>query len=569
MDAKALYMTKPWLKFYPEGVPAEVKIPDGSIPEMFDRVSDKYTNKTALFFYGKKINYQMLRDHADRFATALVNLGITKGDRVALFLLNCPQFVIAYLGILKAGAIVTPISPVYTSQEVKHQIQDSGAQTIICQNILYNNVKKTGVEFKNVILTDIGEYLPAARKILGKSILGKVHREMHVPNPKLMKEDNFHQFQALIQKYQPRPPQIKIEPKNDIASLPYTGGTTGLPKGAILTHYNLIACHAQSMAFWNIFKEGHETIITFLPFYHIYGQVVLMLNALIKGFTSVLLTTPDMDDILSSIEDYQATIFYGVPTVFEYLKEYGKTNRVNWKRLKFIGCGADFLHSSSYMDWEKRTGTSISPGYGMTESCAVSHINPMQRTKMDSFGVPIPNLKAAIINPEGTDFLPPKEVGELIISGPNIMEGYWNRPEETSKAIIEIDGERWLRTGDLVSMDEEGYFYFFDRKRDLIKHKGYSVFAKEVEEVLYGHPQIKAAGVVGVPDPKTGQIVKAYVVLNAEARSKISEEEIIKYCQENLAHYKVPQIIEFRGELPKTDAGKVSRRELREELEES
>jgi long-chain acyl-CoA synthetase len=283
----------------------------------------------------------------------------------------------------------------------------------------------------------------------------------------------------------------------------------------------------------------------------------------------VLFTTPDVDDILSAMERYQASGFYGVPTLFEYLKDYEKTDRVNWKRLKLIACGADTLHESTIKDWERRTGTKILEGYGMTETTAVSHSTPFDRPKAGSFGVPIPGVTAAVVDVEGTEFMPVGEVGELILHGPNIMQGYWKRPEETQASIIEIDGKKWLRTGDLVRMDEEGYFHFFDRKRDLIKYKGYSVFARHVEEVLYKHPQIKAAGVVGVRDPKVGQLIKAYVVLQGDARGKISEEEIIEFCRENLAHYKVPKIIEFRGELPKTDVGKVSRRELREEAEKT
>jgi long-chain acyl-CoA synthetase len=294
-----------------------------------------------------------------------------------------------------------------------------------------------------------------------------------------------------------------------------------------------------------------------------------MLTSLVQGFTLVLFTTPDIDDILSAMERYQASAFYGVPALFEHLKAYEKTDRVDWKRLKLIACGADTLHESTIEAWEKRTGSLIFEGYGMTETTGMSHGSPYHRPKKTSFGVPLPGMIAAIVDHEGTDFLPPGEVGEMILSGPNIMQGYWKREDGTREAIIEIDGKKWLRTGDLVSMDEEGYFHFFDRKRDLIKYKGYSVFARHVEEVLYQHPQIKAAGVVGVPDPKVGNNIKAYVVLESEARGKISEEEIMAFCKERMAFYKVPRIIEFRGELPKTDVGKVSRRELREEAEES
>lgn len=565
---KEAYLSKPWLKYYPKGVPAEVDIPKISIPEFFEQTAEKYAKKAALIFYGRKISYKELKDSIDRFATALADLGVKKGGTVALFLLNCPQYVIAYFATLKLGAKVTPISPVYTSIEVKHQLEDSDAETIVCQDILYDIVEKSGVALKNVIVTSIAEYLPKLKKALGKSALGKVYAEMHVPTPEFIEEAGLIEFQDLIKKYPPKPPQVTIDPQKDLAALPYSGGTTGLPKAAMLTHYNMVAIVHQLKAYMPIFEEGKEVNIAALPFFHIYGQVVVMLTGLVRGFTLVLFTTPDIDDILHAMERYSVSVFNGVPTLFEYLKEYEKTDRVDWKRLKIIGCGADTLHESTVSAWLDRTGAPIQEGYGMTETTAVSHNSPYNRPKTGSFGIPIPNVTAAIIESEGTKFMPVNEVGELIVTGPNIMQGYWKRPQETKDAFIEIDGKKWLKTGDIVRMDEEGYFHFFDRKRDLIKYKGYSVFARHVEEVLYGHPQIKAAGVVGVPDPKVGQLIKAYVVLESEARGRISEEEVMDYCRCNLAHYKVPKIIEFRGELPKTDVGKVSRRELREEGDE-
>jgi long-chain acyl-CoA synthetase len=567
MDIKQAYLSKPWLKHYPEGVPEAPQIPDLSVPGLIDQLADKYANHTALIFYGRRITYSRLKELIHRFATGLADQGVEKGDTVALYLLNCPQYVIAYFAALKLGAKVTPISPVYTSKEVKHQLEDSEAETVICQDILYDNVKRTDVSLARVILTSISEYLPALKKWFGKSTMAKAYGGLHVPSPEEIKEAGLLSFQDLIQKYPPEPPQVDIDPGKDIAVLPYTGGTTGLPKAAVLTHRNMIALQAQILSFWPLFEEGKEVGMAFLPFFHIYGQVVVMLGGLALGSTLVLFTTPDIDEILSAIERYRASAFYGVPTMFEYLKEYEKTDRVNWKRLKLIVCGADTLHESTIEAWERRTGSVIFEGYGMTETTAVSHGSPVHRPKKGSFGVPIPGMKAAIMDHAGTDFVPVGEVGELILNGPNIMQGYWKRPEGTAETFVVLEGEKWLRTGDLVSMDEEGYFHFFDRKRDLIKHKGYSVFARHVEEVLFQHPQIKAAGVVGVPDPKVGNVIKAYVVLESEARGKISEEEIIAFCRKNLAHYKVPQIVEFRGELPKTDVGKVSRRELREEAE--
>lgn len=567
MDIKQAYLSKPWLKYYPAGVPENPNIPEMSVPELIDQLADKYANNTALIFYGKKISYGRLKELIHRFATGLADQGVKKGDTVALYLLNCPQYVIAYFAALKLGAKVTPISPVYTSKEVKHQLEDSDAKTVVCQDILYSNVEKAGVKLDRVVLTSIGEYLPALKKWFGKSAMAKAYGGMHVPTPEQIKEAGLLSFRDLIRRYPPKPPQVTIDPVKDIAVLPYTGGTTGLPKAAILTHRNMIALQVQVLSFWPLFEEGKEVGMAFLPFFHIYGQVVVMLGGLALGSALVLFTTPDIDEILSAIERYRASAFYGVPTMFEYLKEYEKTDRVNWKRLKLIVCGADTLHESTIEAWERRTGSKIFEGYGMTETTAVSHGSPVHRPKKGSFGVPIPGMRAGILDHAGTDWVPVGEVGELILNGPNIMQGYWKRPEGTAETFIEIEGEKWLRTGDLVSMDEEGYFHFFDRKRDLIKHKGYSVFARHVEEVLFQHPQIKAAGVVGVPDPKVGNVIKAYVVLESEARGKISEEEIIGFCRKNLAHYKVPQIVEFRGELPKTDVGKVSRRELREETE--
>jgi len=568
MNPKEFYAAKPWLEHYPESVSDKVDTTPISVPDLLDRMFKKFAKKMALIFYGKKISYAELKELIDRFATALADLGVKRGDTVALYLLNCPQYVIAYYASLEIGAKVTPVSPVYTSHEIKHQLEDSDAMTIVCQDILYDNVEKTGIKLKNVILTSIADYLPALKKMLGKGALGKIYSEMKVPTPQHREQAGLLQFLNLMKKYPPKPPQVMIDPVKDIAALPYTGGTTGLPKAAMLTHANMTSLHAQVKEFWPFFEEGNELVMAFLPFFHIYGQVVVMLGSLSQGFTMVLFTTPDIDDILSAMERYQASAFYGVPTMFEYLKEYEKTDRVNWKRLKLIACGADTLHESTIDAWERRTGTKIFEGYGMTETTAISHGSPIHRPKKGSFGVPLPGMKAAIVQHDGLDYMPVGEVGELILNGPNIMQGYWKREEGTREALIDIDGEKWLRTGDLVSMDEEGYFHFFDRKRDLIKYKGYSVFARHVEEVLFKHPQIKAAGVVGVPDPKVGQFIKAYVVLESEARGKISEEEIINFCKENLAHYKVPKIIEFRGELPKTDVGKVSRRELREESEE-
>jgi len=550
MSAIDTYLAKPWLAHYAPGVPKGIEVEERSVHQAFDEATERAPGRPAVIFYGRTITYRELRDATDRLANALASLGVRKGDRVALYLLNSPQFIIAYFAALKCGATVTPISPVYTSHEVRYQLEDSGARAIVCQDILYEKVQKSGAAVDLAIVTNVNEYLPALKRMFAKKadVGGKVHW-----------------LQDLLKKHPAQPPQVAIEPAKDLAALPYTGGTTGNPKGVMLTHYNLVAAQAMGQAAFSVFEPGKEVILAFLPFFHIYGQVVIMLNGLCQGNLLVLFTSPDTEAILEAMERYRATVFYGVPTLYEYLKDHKDTNKVDWRRLKLVLSGADTLHDSTMKGWARRTGSNIIEGYGLSETCATSHVNPLHRPKSGSFGCPIPGMQAAVMNGETLEFVPPGETGELVLSGPNVMQGYWKRPEETARSFVEKSGVRWMRTGDIVRMDEEGYFHFFDRSKDLIKFKGYSIFAKDVEDVLYGHPQVKAAGVIGVADPAVGQRIKAIVVLQGDARGKVSEDEIKSYCREQLAEYKVPHIVEFRGELPKTDVGKVSRRELREE----
>jgi long-chain acyl-CoA synthetase len=550
MSAIETYLGKPWLAHYPKGVPPTVEVPLKSVAQAFDEATARAPERPAVVFYGRSITYRELREASDRLACALADLGVKKGDRVALYLLNSPQFVIAYFAALKCGATVTPISPVYTSHEVGYQLKDSGARAVICQDILHEKVAKCGVALELVVVTNVNEYLPALKRLFGKKadVPGKVHW-----------------LQDLLKKYPAKPPAVTIDPKRDLAALPYTGGTTGNPKGVMLTHYNLVAAQTMGQNAFPNFEQGKEVILAFLPFFHIYGQVVIMLQGLCQGHLLVLFTSPDTEAILEAMERYGATVFYGVPTLYEYLKDHKDTNKANWRRLKIIVSGADTLHESTTQGWTRRTGSTITEGYGLSETCATSHINPLHRPKAGSFGCPITSMQAAVMDPESFEFVPPNETGELVLCGPNVMQGYWQRPEETARAFVDKGGVRWMRTGDLVRMDDEGYFHFYDRSKDLIKFKGYSIFAKDVEDVLYAHPQVKAAGVIGVPDPAVGQRIKAIVVLQGDARGKLSEDEIKAYCRQSLAEYKVPHIVEFRGELPKTDVGKVSRRELRDE----
>lgn len=563
-NAAPQYLSRPWTRHYQPGVPEAVEVPEQSVVHAFDEATARAPQATAVVFYGRRIRYRELREAADRLASALWRLGLRKGERVALYLVNSPQFIIAYFAVLKCGAVVTPISPVYTSHEVRHQLADSGARMIVCQDILYDKVARSGVALDAVVLTAITEYLPALRRLLATGPLGRLiggapQRAAIAPAPTL------HWLQDLLAAHPAEPPAVAISPKEDLAALPYTGGTTGNPKGVMLTHFNMMAACQASRSLFPGIEPGKEVVLAFLPFFHIYGQVVIMLNGLVQGNLIVLFTTPDTEAILDAIERYRVTLFYGVPTLYEYLRDHKDTAKVNWRRLKLVLSGADTLHESTMKGWAQRTGSNILEGYGMTETCAISHVNPVHRPKTGSFGCPAPNLWAAVADPETLEFVPAGQVGELVVDGPNIMRGYWNRPEENRRAFFERAGHRWMRTGDLVRMDEEGYFHFFDRAKDLIKYKGHSVFAKDVEDVLYAHPDVKAAGVIGVPEPSVGQLIKAIVVLQGDARGRLGEDDIKAWCRQQLAAYKVPHIVEFRGELPKTDVGKVSRRELREE----
>lgn len=552
---------RPWLDSYPEEVPNDLDLPEIPLSDHFDNAFEKFSDRTALIFEGREIKYNHLQEETDKFAAALSELGIEKGDVVGLLVPNSPQFIIAYIGIIKAGAIVTPISPMYSSREIEHQLKDSDASSIVVMDSLFKKLRMTDYELENIIATNIGEYLPTHKRILGK-IFGSIYKKLKIPSPDL--PEHVLEFQNLLENSQSTPLELDINPKEDVAVIAYTGGTTGLPKGAMITHFNITSFSKIYKHFKYYREEGKEVIAGYMPLDHLFGQGSLIFGGLCLGQKIILFTTPDLDDILDAMRKYKVTSFSGAPTVYEMLKDHRKTERVEWKDLKEIVSGADALHEGTREDWKEMTGTEIIEDYGLTESTALLTANLPGYAKEGSLGFPVLCTDVTIADLEEKEFMPPGEVGEIIARGPQIIKGFWNNPEANEENFVELDGKEWLRTGDLGWMDEDGYFYFKDRKKDYIVYKGYSIYTTEVEDVLTSHTKVRSAAVIGVPREEVGEIPKAFAVLETDARGELSEDDIIDYCEENLAHYKVPQMVEFLGEIPKTDAGKVSRKELRE-----
>jgi long-chain acyl-CoA synthetase len=571
IDYGDLYLSRPWKKHYPKGLSADITISSKSLTQIFDEATEKWEDKVAIIFYGKKISYRELRDLADRFANALYGLGTKKGDCVAIALMNCPQFIVGYFGALKAGAIVTPINPISVPREIGRQLRDSNAKTIICQDILYEGVEKSEVKPERIIITRIDEYLPENERYFRERMLKSVYRGIGVPAIRISEKEHVYSFEDLLKKESPYPPDVAFDPKEDVAVLPYTGGTTAIPKAAMLTHYNLVASNMILQTFFSFsflsdknLMAGGEVTAAHLPFHHIMGQLAIMVRGLTQGDQLILFSTPDLEDVLSGIGKYGVTVFFTVPAMLAQMEDYDKTDEIDWTQIKLINCGADILPDRLAKRWGDRIGYTMQQGYGLTETTAAVINTPIGGGKFGSIGVPMINTYAAVIDPQTADFLPGGEIGELIVHCPHVMKGYWERPDETKDAFIELKGKKWYRTGDLVRMDDEGYFFYVERKKDLIKYKGHSIFAREIEEVLIAHPKVKEAAVVGIPDVKVGSRIKAVVVPKLGAQGRLEKEEILSYCKERLTAYKVPKLIEFRKEIPKTNVGKVSRKALRE-----
>jgi len=549
-------MEKPWLKHYDPGVPTSIEYPAVPLFHFLEEAARQFPNVPATIFFNNKLTYGQLDALVNRFANALIGLGVKKGDRVALYMPNCPQFLIGYFGILKAGGVVVATNPLYAEREVEFQLNDAGVETVLVLSRFYGLLKKVQprTRIKNVIVTNIKEYFPPVLRLL--FTLAKEKKEGH--HAEIQPGDStLNQFLANAPATKPNVP---VAP-DDIALFQYTGGTTGTSKGAISTHAALVANTLQIRAWLGKYKMGGECYMGALPLFHVYGMVACMNSAISTASSIVLVPQFKVDEVLPLINKYKPSLFPGVPTMYVAINNHPEVGKYDLRSIRACISGAAPLPVSVKLKFEEISGGKLVEGYGLSEAPTATHCNPLNGVnKPGSIGLPLPDVECKIMDIEtGEKEMPVGEIGELCIRAPQVMKGYWNKPEETARALR----NGWLYTGDIAKMDEEGYFYIVDRKKDMIIVGGFNVYPRDVEEVLYKHPKVKEAAVVGIPDPYRGETVKAYVVLKPGETA--TTDEIIAYCKENMAKFKVPSAVEFRDQLPKTMVGKILRRVLLEE----
>lgn len=551
-------MLNPWLAHYEPGIPPTLEYPALPLHGLLEQTAARYPQRTATIFFGAQLSYRALDAAANRFAHALLSFGLKRGDRVALMLPNCPQFLIAFYGTLKAGGVVTAVNPLYTPRELEHQLNDAGVETLVTLTKFYPTVEavRAKTALQRVIVTNIKESFPAALRLL--FTLFKERKEGHRVRLRGVAA-TYWLRDVLSAQRTANGPGITVDP-GDTALLQYTGGTTGTPKGAMLKHAGLVANTLQIRAWLSDFQDAAETMLLALPLFHIFGMGACMSLMVHGAGTMVLLPQFRTGDVLRAVSKYRATLFPGVPSMYVALNNSPELRRVNLKSLRHCFSGAAPLPQEVQQRFEAHIGGHLVEGYGMTEANACV-INPLRGTrKPGSIGIPIPDVEARIVDlATGMQTLPPGEVGELAVRCPQQMQGYWHKPDETAQVLR--DG--WVYTGDIARMDAEGFFYLVDRKKEMILSGGFNVYPRDVEEVLYMHSQVQEAAVIGTPDAFLGECVKAFVV----PRNGVSPtpDEIIEFCRQHLVAYKVPKQVEFRASLPKTLVGKVLRRVLIEE----
>jgi long-chain acyl-CoA synthetase len=551
-------VTTPWLDSYPPGVPEHVDVPAANLAALLDDAARDFPHAPALHFEGRTTSYAQLADQAWRLATALAGLGVGKGTRVGLILPNCPQAVIALFATLRLGATVVQNNPLYTERELAHQLGDAGVEVVVCLDLVYQKVKalRGQTAIREVIVTSVLDELPAIKRALAPYT-----KRGKAAGVAIGRDEPVRRWREVLGSATARLPEAAVDPDRDLALLQYTGGTTGISKGVMLSHANLRANVEQVRAWFPDADPGREVMMAALPFFHVYGLTVCLLLGVRLGAALVLQPRFNLDGVLAAIDRFRPTLFPGVPTMYVAINNAVEKGGHDLSSIKACLSGAAPLPMEVAERFERFSGGRLVEGYGLSESSPVAIANPIYgKRKAGTIGMPLPDTVARVADPaDPARTLPVGEAGELAIAGPQVMLGYWNRPEETAEVLR--DG--WLLTGDMAVMDEEGYFAIVDRKKDLIIAGGYNVYPREVEEVLSEHPKILEVAVSGVPDAYRGEIVKAFVVLRTGEQA--TTEEIREFAKARLAAYKVPRAVEFRDELPKTLIGKVLRRALVEE----
>lgn len=560
MAESVSYQDKPWLKHYEKGIPETIQFEETCIPAFLERSAKEFPDHTALVFQGFKITFRELNDMVNRFSACLSGFGIQKGDSVALLLPNVIPCVVGYYATLKIGAIAVMNNPLYSDRELLHQFNDSGSKLLITLDLLGNRMidlrAKTGIQ--HIVYTSIGDYLPFPKNLLFPLVAKKKKLAADVKSA-----PNVHKWKDVLSTAKAgfSGPELSFD---DVAMYQYTGGTTGVSKGVILTHGNLSRQVQQLQSWFPGFNKGQEMMLGALPFFHVFGLSVAMNFAIFMGWGDILVPKPQPEPLLETIGKFKPTFAPLVPTMYIGMLNHPLIQKTDMTSIKGCFSGSAPLPIEVIRDFEKKTGAVIVEGFGMTESTPVTHINPFagSKRKVGSIGIPIPCTEARIVDlVSGTTDMPVGETGELIVRGPQVMRGYLNKPDETAQTVT--DG--WLHTGDIAMMDTDGYFFIVDRKKDMIICGGYNVYPRDVEEVFFSHPKVQEATAIGVPHPTRGESVKVFVVLKNGQTA--TEEELIEYCKGSLAAYKLPSSIEFRAELPKTNVGKVLKKDLRAETQ--
>ena len=555
---KSPYASKPWLKHYDPGVPATMQYHQTPLHKMLENSVREFPYNTALIFEGYRVNYTELYDMVKKFASFLSSIGVKKGDVVAILLPNMIQTVVAYYATINIRGIVAMCNPLYSDRELEYQFNDSGAKVLVCLDLLANRMIKlrsvTGI--KHIIYASIGDYLPFPKNILFPLVAKKNNMKADVyPAP-----DVYH-FKHCIKVSEPNPPQVDIS-FDDVVAYQYTGGTTGVSKGAILTHRNL-GCMVQMYEQWFKTNRGEEIAMAAPPIFHVLGMSAAMNLPLYMGWTIVLIPKPQPENLLKAIRLYRPTMSPLVPTMYVGMLQHPDLKKTDMTCFKLLTSGGASLPVEVLQEFKKLTGVEINEGFGMTETSPQTHLNPYKgKKKPGSIGIPYPDTEVKIVDLEtGTKEVPVGKPGEMLFRGPQVTQGYHNKPEETKKAFTK-DG--FLKSGDIAYMDKDGYFFVVDRKKDLIISAGYNIYPREIEEVLYQHEKVAKCAVIGVPDAKRGENVKAFVVLK-EGQSTTTEE-LLEFCKPRLAKYKWPVEVEIRSSLPESNVGKILKKELRTEI---